>query len=538
MGPPLEGLVVVTKQNERPLGGPLMKIIVGVRVEFGFRKAAVERYRRAAAGLDGSACGHDFRLAAEYAQLGRSGFESVQAHAFEFGDCVVELNANPIGFIGLDHFDQGSAFQKLDASVTEFRAGHANGAILTEAQKNGRREQQLHQAHIRAKNLAVFESGKVKLGRLDRLFIGEDAADGELNRPGGSPDHVLSPGGARYCQQHAGDLHSGHTPVDGLYSRLGYNDPGARLKAAWRIAGVFIAAGLLAWSVSAQVSIQPRPRPRSKDPAMPSANLRVDTSLVLVPVTVNTELNQPVTGLERQNFRVYDDKVEQTISTFSREDEPIALGLVFDVSGSMRRVLPEGRQAAAQFLRLANPEHEFFLVEFDSEPRLTIPLTDATGSIHSELLLTKSHGSTALFDALDLAIEEMRHSKKTKKALVLFSDGGENNSRYTQRELDALVKESDVLIYTVLEAGYDADPLLMTHLAEMTGAHMYPAGLELADTALQIAIELRNRYVLGYVPTSREHDGKYHRIEVKVLAPRPLGKVRAHWRTGYNAPSD
>jgi len=271
---------------------------------------------------------------------------------------------------------------------------------------------------------------------------------------------------------------------------------------------------------------------------MPSANLRVDTNLVLVPVTVNTELNQPVTGLERQNFKIFDDKAEQAIATFSSEDEPIALGLVFDVSGSMRGTLPQGRQAAAQFLRLANAEDEFFLVEFDKSPRLTVPLTGATGTINTELLITKSGGSTALFDALYMALNEMRKSKKTKKALVLISDGGENNSRYTGRELDLLVKESDVLIYTVLEPGFDADPRLMSHLAEMTGAHMYPAGPTLADTALKIAIELRNRYVLGYTPTNQDRDGKYHRIEVKVIPPRGLGKLKAHWRTGYYAPSD
>jgi Ca-activated chloride channel homolog len=306
-----------------------------------------------------------------------------------------------------------------------------------------------------------------------------------------------------------------------------------------RIVGLAVAFGLLALDVSGQASIQPRSRPGSKQPAMPSANLRVDTSLVLVPVIVGTELNQPVTGLEKQNFRVYDDNVEQIITSFSTEDEPIALGLVFDVSGSVRGVLPQGRRAAAQFLNLANPEDEFFLVEFDSAPRLVIPLTSETGKIHSEVLLTKSGGSTALFDGLYLAINEMRRSKKTKKALVLISDGGENHSRYTQRELENLVKESDVLIYTVLIGGFDEDAGLMNRIAAMTGAHMYPAaGYDLPDIARKIAIELRNRYVLGYAPDIQDRDGRYHRIQIKVVPPRGLPKLRAHWRLGYYAPSD
>ena len=302
-----------------------------------------------------------------------------------------------------------------------------------------------------------------------------------------------------------------------------------------RIVAVALGLPLSALFLYGQVSIQPR----SKEPAMPSSNLRVDTSLVLVPVTVNDELNHPITGLEKENFHVYDDKVEQTIASFSTEDEPIALGLVFDISGSMHEALPSGRRAAATFLKLANPEDEFFLVEFDSAPRLTIPLTGDTGRINTEILLSKSGGSTALFDALYLAINEMRRSKKTKKALVLFSDGGENHSRYTQTELDTLVRESDVLIYTVFVAGMDADTGLMTRIAEMTGAHMYPAGADdLRDIALKIAVELRNRYVLGYAPHNAPRDGRYHRIQVKLAPPRGLGKLRAHWRLGYYAPSD
>src|SRR5690348_4342160 len=127
------------------------------------------------------------------------------------------------------------------------------------------------------------------------------------------------------------------------------------------IAGVSVAAFL----AYAQVSVHPRAKRGSAGPAMPSANLRVDTSLVLVPVTVNDELNHPITGLEKENFRIYDDNRPQTIASFSTEDEPIALGFVFDTSGSMRNALPEGRHAAAEFLQLANPEDEFFLVEFD-----------------------------------------------------------------------------------------------------------------------------------------------------------------------------
>src|SRR5579872_1005384 len=311
------------------------------------------------------------------------------------------------------------------------------------------------------------------------------------------------------------------------------------------VAALALALGLGSSPLWSQVSIQRRSKRSSTTPAIPSPNLRVDTSLVLVPVTVNDEFNHPITGLEKDNFRIFDDKAEQSIRSFSTEDEPIALGFVFDTSGSMHNALPAGRQAAEQFLNLANPEDEFFLVEFDSAPRLTIPLTSDTGRIGAEILMTHSGGSTALIDALYLALHEIQKSRKTKKALVLISDGGENNSRYTATEIKNVVREADVLIYTVAVGGgyFGAEEQygrgLMNRIAEMTGAHMYEAGAyDLPDIALKIGIELRNRYVLGYSPGGQPRDGRYHRIVVKVNPPRGLPKLRAHWRLGYYAPSD
>jgi Ca-activated chloride channel family protein len=186
---------------------------------------------------------------------------------------------------------------------------------------------------------------------------------------------------------------------------------------------------------------------------LPSANLRVDTNLVLVPTTVNDEFNRPVTGLEKENFRVFDNGVEQPITAFSSDDEPIALGFIFDTSGSMKGTLPGGRAAASEFLKMSNPEDEFFLVEFDNNPRLVIPLSSNTSEIGLEVAMTKAAGSTALIDGLFMGIHEIHKSKKAKKALVLISDGGENHSRYSPGEIKRVVKESDVLIYTVALSG-------------------------------------------------------------------------------------
>ena len=293
-----------------------------------------------------------------------------------------------------------------------------------------------------------------------------------------------------------------------------------------------------------QPEIPSRQRPESKGPAIPSANLRVDTNLVLVPTTVNDDFNRPVTGLEKENFRVFEDKAEQAITSFSSEDEPIALGFIFDTSGSMSGLLPEGRDAASEFLKTANPEDEFFLVEFDNKPRLVIPLSSNTSEIGLQVALTKSHGSTALIDGLFMGIHEIHKSKKAKRALVLISDGGENNSRYSPGEIKNVIKESDVLIYTVaITGGFNPDSAagleLLNGIAEMSGAHMFrAAGNSLADIAEKIGIELRNRYVLGYTPRDVRRDGKFHKIQVKVVPPRGLPKLQAHWRSGYYAPSN
>src|SRR5262249_26058587 len=148
---------------------------------------------------------------------------------------------------------------------------------------------------------------------------------------------------------------------------------------------------------------------------------------------------------EKENFRIYDDGVEQTITQFAMEDAPVAVGLIFDTSGSMENKLGRSRAAAKEFFRTSNPEGEFFLVEFDNNARLAVPLTENSGTIETQLLYSRSHGSTALLDAIYLGLNEMRKSKKNKKALLVISDGGDNHSRYTQREVENVVRESDVM---------------------------------------------------------------------------------------------
>ena len=284
-------------------------------------------------------------------------------------------------------------------------------------------------------------------------------------------------------------------------------------------------------------------RPRPPQPEAPRANLRVDTQLVLVPVSVNDKLNRPVSGLEKENFRIFEDRVEQPIVQFAMDDEPVAVGLIFDTSGSMESKLGRSRQAAAEFFRVANPEDEFFLVEFGDAPKLRVPLTGDAGRIETQLAFSMAKGSTALLDAIYLGLHEIKKSKKNKKALLIISDGGDNHSRYTLNEVQNLVRESDVLIYSIgVFGGFGTPeevggPGMLAHISEETGGRMFEADVpELPDIARKIGIELRNRYILGYSPQAQPRDGKYHRILVKVVPPRGLPALRAHWRMGYNAP--
>jgi len=300
-----------------------------------------------------------------------------------------------------------------------------------------------------------------------------------------------------------------------------------------------------------KVSIKPRPRtPAAAEESGPrSANIRVDTELVLIPVTVTDPLNRFVTGLENQHFKVYEDKVEQTITHFASEDAPLSVGFVFDVSGSMGAKLRKSREAVAQFLKTTNPEDEFFLIQFSDRPELVLPFTQEPEEIQNRLAFTQSKGRTALLDAIYLALHEMKKARNPRKAILIVSDGGDNSSRYTESEIKNLVREADVQIYAIgifepiASRGRTAEELagpgLLSEIAEHTGGRHFPVENvnELPDIAAKIGIELRNQYILGYSPTNRQKDGKYRRVQVKLVQPKGLPPLRAFWRLGYYAPS-
>jgi VWFA-related protein len=318
---------------------------------------------------------------------------------------------------------------------------------------------------------------------------------------------------------------------------------------------ITVFCALAAWSADKtlndpRVSIEPRTKPAAPDQApAPKSNIRVDTTLVLIPVTVTTPLGQFVTGMERENFRLFEEKIEQKIVHFASEDAPLSIGLVFDTSGSMGSKLSKSREAAAQFFKTANPEDQFFLVQFSDRPDLVVPFTHNVEEIQNRLTFTQSKGKTALLDGLYTALNHMRKAKNPRKAVVIISDGGDNSSRFTESEVKNLVREADVQIYAIgifepiASRGRTAEelsgPSLLSEVAEQTGGRHFPVEniAELPDVAAKIGIELRNQYVIGYAPSNQERDGKYRRVQVKLVQPRGLPPLRAFWRLGYYAPT-
>src|SRR6202165_2448999 len=295
--------------------------------------------------------------------------------------------------------------------------------------------------------------------------------------------------------------------------------------------------------------IDPQPlKSVESDAASPhNRPLKVDVDLVLVPVTITDPMNRLVTGLDKENFELFEGKDQQQIRNFSSEDAPVSIGVIFDMSGSMSSKIDRAREAVGEFFKTANPQDEFFMITFADQPQEVSDFTQSVEDIQGKLIYTVPKGRTALLDAIYLGVSKMRQAKYAKKAILIISDGGDNHSRYTEGEIKSLVKESDLLIYAI--GIYDhyfpteeerLGPVLLGDIAELTGGRAFTIDNpnDLADVATKIGIELRNQYVLGYRPNKPGHDGKWRKIKVKLLAPRGLPPLRVYAKTGYYAPSE
>ena len=273
--------------------------------------------------------------------------------------------------------------------------------------------------------------------------------------------------------------------------------------------------------------------------------LKVDVDLVLVPVTITDPMNRLVTGLEKENFQLFEGSSAQEIRTFSSEDAPVSLGVIFDSSGSMSSKMDRAKDAVVEFFKTANPQDEFFMITFSDEPEAVSDFTNSVDEIQNKLVFAVPKHRTALLDAIYMGVSKMRQARYAKKALLIISDGGDNHSRYTENEIKSIVKEADVMVYAI--GIYDRyasameerlGPQLLGEITELTGGRAFTIDNpnDLADVATKIGVELRNQYVLGYRPAKVVRDGKWRKIKVKLLPPKGLPPLRVYARTGYYAP--
>jgi Ca-activated chloride channel family protein len=271
----------------------------------------------------------------------------------------------------------------------------------------------------------------------------------------------------------------------------------------------------------------------------------MNVDMVLVPVTVTDPMNRLVTGLERDDFQIYENNGQQAIRTFASEDAPVSIGIIFDLSGSMTSKLVRARESILQFIKTANPEDEFFVIGFNDRPELIEDFTNSVEDIQARLATVRSGHRTALLDAIYYGVAKMKDARHERKALLVVSDGGDNRSRYTEGEVRSQVRESDVEIYSIgIFDPYAATPeertgpLLLNELCEETGGRMFRVDdlSEMSDIAEKISTELRNQYVIGYTPKELRRDGKWRKVKVKLNPPQGLPPLTVHARTGYYAP--
>jgi VWFA-related protein len=242
-----------------------------------------------------------------------------------------------------------------------------------------------------------------------------------------------------------------------------------------------------------------------------------------------------VEGLRKQDFRLLEDGVEQDLSDFFIEDGPISIGVVLDVSASIRNKLAEARQTIGEFLGLSLPGDEFFLVTFRDQPEIVHGFTTKPEDIEADLATVQPSGWTALYDAMVLAINHMKQAGRSRRVLLVLTDGGDNNSRYSQAEVKNLIREANVRILSISVQSHSP---ILDKLAAESGGRAYQARKleELPEVAAAAGAEAHAEYVLGFIPANELRNGKYHTVKVEVVPPVADPRLHVSWRRGYYAP--
>lgn len=279
-----------------------------------------------------------------------------------------------------------------------------------------------------------------------------------------------------------------------------------------------------------------RQEPSSKQiPQKPQDNIVINTKLVNLTVSVNDKLGRFVAGLAKEDFEIFDNSVKQDIAFFSDEDAPISLGIVYDVSGSMGNFSSQSLAQLRYFFENSHNEDEFYIYAFNNRVHLVQDFTSLPEALLNRVTFIKAKGSTALFDATYAAVEKIREGRHHKKVILIFSDGEENSSRYSGRELQNLLRENDVQIYAIGMSEFSSGAGTLKFISEPTGGQaLFPfdyASAEIVYTRL--ALMLRRQYVMGFYPSNVTSGTAWHKLNVQIKAPKQLGKLKLSYKNGY-----
>jgi Ca-activated chloride channel homolog len=267
----------------------------------------------------------------------------------------------------------------------------------------------------------------------------------------------------------------------------------------------------------------------------PQDKIVINTKLVNLTVSVNDRLGRFVAGLEKEDFEIFDDNIKQDIAFFSDDDAPISLGIVYDVSASMGNFSSRSLSMLRSFFDNSHEEDEFYVYAFNNRVQLVQDFTSLPEALLNRVAFIKAKGNTALFDATYAAVEKVREGRHHKKVILIFSDGEENSSRYSGRELQNLLKENDVQIYAIGMSEFSGGAGTLKFIAEPTGGQaLFPFDYASAEVVYtRLALMLRRQYVIGFYPSNVTSGTAWHKLHVQIKAPKQLGKLKLSYKNGY-----
>lgn len=276
---------------------------------------------------------------------------------------------------------------------------------------------------------------------------------------------------------------------------------------------------------------------REKD----DGRVTLTTEVISVSVTVTDKLGKIVPGLPKESFAIYEDKVAQEVSFFSAQDAPASVGIVFDVSGSMAgEKIENAREALVRFVQTSHTEDDYSLIGFNDRAEVLLENTADSNTLLNRIAGINPRGDTALYDAVAMGLAQVRQGRWSKRALIVITDGEDNNSRISFKKLRQMLKESDVMLYGILIRDFSPrsiGEIVLDELTEMSGGRYFAPrnAEEMSEAFEKIALELRQQYSLGYTPTNFQADGQWRKLTVKVTPPPDHPRLIVRARTGYYA---